>query len=153
MSGFQICSGNHCDKIESFCISCSPFLLAPVFLLCFCFLSFLYIPFLGFSRNQYRTNKTCIYTCIHHTYGASLVAQPVKNPPAMWETWVFFFSFLPLHTISMAVLGFPRSRTSKISIYIVSIIRIYVHMSIYVHTYAHLVKELLCRIDSCCCGG
>ena len=84
---------------------------------------------------------------------ASLVAQLVKNPPAMWETWVFFFSFLPLYTISMAVLGFPRSRTSKISIYIVSIIRVYVHMSIYVHTYAHLVKELLCRIDSCCCGG
>ena len=24
----------------------------------------------------------------HATLGASLVAQLVKNPPAMWETWV-----------------------------------------------------------------
>ena len=85
---------------------------------------------------------------------ASFVAQLVNNPPAMWETWVFFFSFLPLRTISMAVLGFSRSRTSKISIYICihhTDISIYVH--IYTPTYAHLVKELLRKIDSCCYGG
>ena len=29
----------------------------------------------------------CI-TCILYIHGASLVAQTVKNPPAMWETWV-----------------------------------------------------------------
>ena len=30
-------------------------------------------------------------TCIIRL-GASLVAQMVKNPPAMWETWVQFLS-------------------------------------------------------------
>ena len=27
-----------------------------------------------------------------YTYWASHVAQLVKNPPAMWETWVLFLS-------------------------------------------------------------
>ena len=30
--------------------------------------------------------KLYLYICIYK--GASLVAQLVKNPPAMWETWV-----------------------------------------------------------------
>ena len=33
----------------------------------------------------------CTYICIHiciSMYRASLVAQTVKNPPAMWQTWV-----------------------------------------------------------------
>ena len=32
-----------------------------------------------------------LFQLFNHTflrYGASLVAQLVKNPPAMWETWV-----------------------------------------------------------------
>ena len=28
------------------------------------------------------------YILLFNSYGASLLAQLVKNPPAMWETWV-----------------------------------------------------------------
>ena len=28
------------------------------------------------------------YVCVRFTLQASLMAQMVKNPPAMWETWV-----------------------------------------------------------------
>ena len=35
------------------------------------------------SIARYNTSKYC-----HHLGGLSLVAQLVKNPPAMWETWV-----------------------------------------------------------------
>ena len=28
------------------------------------------------------------FKCVHVCSSASLVAQMVKNPPAMWETWV-----------------------------------------------------------------
>ena len=40
-------------------------------------------------------NVECLRTCsiifeiYHYLLGASLVAQLVKNPPAMWETWVW----------------------------------------------------------------
>ena len=46
-----------------------------------------------------------------------------------------FFFFLPLYAISMAVLGFSRSRASKISIYICIH---HVNICIYVHTYIHI---------------
>ena len=44
------------------------------------------------SYKQSSVAKYIIYVCVHiyiHFFGgASLVAQPVKNPSAMWETWV-----------------------------------------------------------------
>ena len=50
-----------------------------------------------FKTKQKKKNSTWLiisncnrYNCIESTYcGASLVAQLVKNPPAMWETWVW----------------------------------------------------------------
>ena len=33
-----------------------------------------------------------MYSCLVHS-GASLVAQMVKNPPAMWETWAQYLGW------------------------------------------------------------
>ena len=49
-------------------------------------------PSMGFSRQEYWSgvlllSLTYIHTYIHIIW-ASLVAQLVKNLPAMWETWV-----------------------------------------------------------------
>ena len=45
--------------------------------------------FLGISAHIFRKQITeQLNTMIHNTIWASLVAQLVKNPPAMWETWV-----------------------------------------------------------------
>ena len=37
---------------------------------------------------KYRESSTNLILFNYHFTGASLVAQVVKNPPAMWETWV-----------------------------------------------------------------
>ena len=47
------------------------------------------------SEAKKKPKPNCMFikctTCIIRL-GASLVAQMVKNPPAMWETWVQFLS-------------------------------------------------------------
>jgi len=39
-------------------------------------------------RHLEHTTQTYLHQSCHPVDGASLVAQLVKNPPAMWETWV-----------------------------------------------------------------
>ena len=47
------------------------------------------------AKKKPKPKPNCMFikctTCIIRL-GASLVAQMVKNPPAMWETWVQFLS-------------------------------------------------------------
>ena len=43
-----------------------------------------------------------IYLMIMSCQGASLVAQTVKNPPAVWETWVQFLGWEDLLEEGMA---------------------------------------------------
>ena len=37
---------------------------------------------------MFNSGAWIVYTLIVHIYRASLVAQMVKNPSAIWETWV-----------------------------------------------------------------
>ena len=39
-------------------------------------------------RHNSKHNEVCLYIYQGTHHWASLVAQMVKNPPAMWETWV-----------------------------------------------------------------
>ena len=39
-------------------------------------------------RHNNEHNEVCLYIYQGTHHWASLVAQMVKNPPAMWETWV-----------------------------------------------------------------
>ena len=60
--------------------------------LCFYFLNVL--PFLLLSSASvpwFSKYNLCIISSL--SYGDSLVAQVVKNPPAMWETWVLYLGW------------------------------------------------------------
>ena len=48
------------------------------------------LPYLAFSPAAMPPPPPTFLTFVHRLlpYRASLVAQLVKNPPAMWETWV-----------------------------------------------------------------
>ena len=54
---------------------------------------------------------------------------------------LFLFSFLPLYTISMTVLGFSRNRTNRIYVYIyISYIH---HIYVYMHIYIYIERIIM----------
>ena len=45
------------------------------------------------ATSQGTSAYNVLFTPPHELYRTSLVAQMVKNPPAMWETWVWFLGW------------------------------------------------------------
>ena len=105
----------------------------------------------------------CIYINIYtHTYiyGASLVAQLVKNLPAMWETWVrslgceeplergkagYPFQYSGLNnSMDCIVLRVVKSWTQLSEFHFHTLIYTYIYMCIYIviYIYTFLRKSL-----------